>query len=75
MCLLRRRQLDPKSRRFYAAGNLCLVCGLLPSVFSAHGFGHSHSALFDSLRFVLLGSAIGLLYWSTRRKGGCASHS
>ncbi len=71
MCLSH-RQLDPKSRRIYAAGNLCLFTGIALTIFRG-GFAHHHPALFDGLRFLLIGCAIGLLYWSARR--GCASHS
>ncbi len=39
------------------------------------GFAHRHPALYDGLRFLFIGLAIGLLYWSARRCGGCASHS
>ncbi len=74
MCLFRRRQLDPKSRRIFAAGNLCLASGLIFSLV-AEGFGHCHPAIYDGLRFLLVGCAISLLFWSARRSGGCASHS
>jgi hypothetical protein len=73
MCLFR-RQLDPKSRRIYAAGNLCLFAGIALTIFRG-GFAHLHPVLFDGLRFLLIGLAIGLLYWSARRRCGCASHS
>ncbi len=74
MCL-HRRQLDPQSRRIYAAGNLCLVSSLLPALFYEHGFGHHHPVIFDGLRFLLLVCAVGLLFWSARRNCGCASRS
>ncbi len=74
MCLSR-RQLDPKSRRIYSAGLLCLASSFVPVLVSEHGLGHRHSAVVDGLRFLLLGLAIGLLYWSARRSGGCASRS
>ena len=74
MCLLR-RQLDPKSRRIMAAGNLCLASSLLPPLLYEHGFGHRYRVLFDGLRFLLVGLAIGLLYWSAHRSGGCATRS
>ena len=73
MCLFR-RQLDPKSRRIYAAGNLSLFAGIALTIFRG-GFAHLHPVLFDGLRFLLIGLAIGLLYWSARRRCGCASHS
>lgn len=74
MCLLRRRQLDPISRRIHAAGCLCLSSGLMLTLF-AGGFGHRHPVIYDGLRFLLMGLAFGLLLWSARRSGGCASHS
>jgi hypothetical protein len=74
MCLLRRRQLDPKSRRLMAAGNLCLASGLMLTHFE-EGLGHHHSAIFDGLRFLLIGLAIGLIVWSVRRNCGCASRT
>ena len=74
MCLSR-RQLDPKTRRIQSAGYLCLGSSFVPALFDMHGFSHGHSAVVDALRFLLLGLAIGLLYWSARRSGGCASRS
>ncbi len=71
MCLFR-RQLDAKSRRIYAAGNLCLFSGLALTLF-AGSFGHRHPAIYDGLRFALMGAAISLLLWSARRSGGCAT--
>ena len=75
MCLFHRRQLDLKARRILIAGNLCIVSSLSFTTHFADGFGHRHPALFDGLRFLLIGCAITLLYWSARRSGGCASHS
>lgn len=72
MCLSR-RDLDPKSRRIQSAGYLCLASSFVPMLLSEHGFGHRHSLVLDGLRFLLLGSAISLLYWSARRSGGCAT--
>jgi hypothetical protein len=66
MCLLRRHPLDPKTRRIFVAGNLCLASGLLLTIF-AEGFGHRHPVLYQDLRFLLLGAAICLLLWSVRR--------
>ena len=70
MCLFR-RQLDPKSRRIYAAGNLCLFAGIALTIFRG-GFAHLHPVLFAGLRFLLIGCAITLLYWSARRMRNCA---
>jgi len=72
MCLFR-RQLDPKSRRIYAAGNLCLVSGLMLNMFHEHGFGDRHPGPLLALRFLLMGLAIGFFFWFARRRGGCAS--
>jgi hypothetical protein len=66
------RQLDPKTRRIYAAGNLCLAASLLLQFFFEQSFGHRHHAVFNSLRFLLTGGAIGLLFWFLRRRR-CAS--
>jgi hypothetical protein len=74
MCL-RRRQLDPKSRRIFAAGNACLSSGLMLTLFSEQSFGHRHPALLDGLSFLLIGCAISLFFWSARRSGSCASRS
>ncbi|MGA3160077.1 MAG: hypothetical protein ABSC77_02590 [Terracidiphilus sp.] len=73
MCL-RHRQLDSRSRRIFAAGNLCLASGLMLTHFKV-GFGHRHPAFYDGLRLLLMGLAISLLFWSARRSGGCASRS
>jgi hypothetical protein len=73
MCLFR-CQLDPNSRRIFAAGNLCIVSVVMLTIF-ANSFGHGHPVLYNGLRFLLIGCAIGLLRWSARRSGGCASHS
>jgi hypothetical protein len=69
MCLFR-RQLDAKSRRIMAAGNICLFSCIMLNVL-AQGFVHHHPVAFNSLRFLLLLSAIGLLFWFARRSGGC----
>jgi len=69
MCF--RRQLDPKSRRIFAAGNLCLLAGLLLTQFE-NSIGHRHPAVLLALRFALMGAAITLLFWSARRSRNCA---
>jgi len=71
MCCCNIRQADPPTRRIYRFGCLCLSSGLLLSVF-AKDFGLRHPALYDSLRFLLLGAAICLLLWSIRRRKQCA---
>jgi hypothetical protein len=75
MCLSY-RQLDAKSRRIYAAGNLCLFSCIALTIFrGGFGFAHRHPDLYFGLQFLLICSAIGLLRWSARRSGGCGSHS
>jgi hypothetical protein len=66
MCLLRRDPQNPQSRRILAAGNMCLSSGLMLTIFG-EGLRHRHPDIFDGLRFVLIGIAIGLLFWSARR--------
>ena len=73
MCLFR-RQLDAKSRRIFAAGNLCLSSGLLLTLVG-ESHRHRHPAVFDGLRGLLIGLAITLLFWSVRHAGGCATRS
>ena len=70
MCFAR-RQLDATSRRIYVAGNLCLVTGLMLQLLHTD-FAHRHSSLCLGLRFVLICSAIVLLFWSTLRSCGCS---
>jgi hypothetical protein len=70
MCLLRRRSLDPASRRLFAAGNFCLFSSLALAPLED---GHRHPAVFLGLRVLLLCSAIGLLFWTARRSGSCAA--
>lgn len=69
MCLYH-RQLDSTTRRIVAAGHLCLWTGVMFSTLQ-HGFRQHHALLANSLEFLLLGCAIGLLYWASRRSGGC----
>jgi hypothetical protein len=57
-----------------ATGNLCLASGLMLTLF-ADGFGYRHPAIYDGLRFLLIGLAIGLIVWSVRRNRGCASRT
>jgi hypothetical protein len=71
MCLFHRHQLDLKTRRIFAACNLCIISGLLLT-HVADGFGHRHPALIDGLRFLLIGCAVCLLYWFARRMRNCA---
>jgi hypothetical protein len=48
---------------------------MLTRTLFADSFGHRHPALYDGLRFLLLGCAVCLLYWFARRSCGCASRS
>jgi hypothetical protein len=66
MCLLRRHQADPRTRRIQSAGHLCFVAGLLLTLF-AESFGMHHPAVYNSLRFLLMGLAVTLFLWAARR--------
>lgn len=66
MCLPLRR-LDRKTRRIYAAGNFCLISWWILTYFGG-SFGHLHHAIFNCLRFLFVGCAIGLLFWFARRR-------
>jgi uncharacterized membrane protein YccC len=68
MCLSRRniRDLDAKTRRIWAAGNLCLFTSLAFTLFG-EGTRRNHLALVDGLRGFLIGLALVFLVWSTRR--------
>ncbi|MGO9777239.1 MAG: hypothetical protein ACLQGT_02590 [Terracidiphilus sp.] len=65
MCLAR-RQLDPKSRRIFAAGQLCLFSVVMLAIF-VNSFGHGHAVLYFGLQFLLFCCAVGLLRWSEHR--------
>jgi uncharacterized membrane protein len=71
MCL-RRRQLDPQSRHILSVGYVCLIASFVLMNFS-DSLGHRHATFFLGLRVLLLGCAVGLMAWSARRNGGCAS--
>jgi hypothetical protein len=69
MCLLRRRNfrdLDPKTRRIWACGNLCVFASLGLTLYGS-SFEHRHRAAFEVLRGFLLGMALVFLLWSGRR--------
>jgi low temperature requirement protein LtrA len=66
MCLLRRHQADARTRRIQFAGHLCLVASLLLTLF-AESFGMHRPAAYNSLRFLLMGSAVTLLFCAARR--------
>jgi hypothetical protein len=72
MCLFHRHQLDPKTRRILVAGNLCISSSLILMTHFAESSGHRHPVVYDGLRFLLIGCAITLLYWSARRMRNCA---
>jgi len=65
------RQWDGKTRRIYAAGNVFLLAGLIPTLFGGGPWSLHHRALYDGLRGLCLGLAIGLLLWVVRRKSQC----
>ena len=67
MCLCR-QPLDPKSRRIQAAGIFFLFSALLFQAVFEDSFVHHHHALFNGVRLLLLGCAIGLLLWFNRRR-------
>ncbi len=61
----RKKQLTPKARRFLAIGNLCLVTGLMVTLFGNDLVLH-HSNLLDGLRGFLLGLAITFNFYAFR---------
>jgi hypothetical protein len=69
MCLAR-RNLSPKARRFLAIGNLCLVAGLLPSIFGKD-LGLHQTALYDATRGFFLGLAITFIFFAFRLARRC----
>lgn len=76
MCLSRRtiRDFDPKTRRIWAWGNLCLFTSLSFTLFG-EGIRQNHPALFDGLRGFLNGLAIVFFLWSTRRMRNPDAHA
>jgi hypothetical protein len=60
------RDYDPKTRRIWACGNLCLSTGLVLSLY-ATSFEHRHADAFAALRGFFMGMAIVFLFWSSRR--------
>ncbi|MGC9225327.1 MAG: hypothetical protein ACP5E2_15545 [Terracidiphilus sp.] len=62
------RQLDSKTRRTYAAGNICLFSAILFQTAFEDGFGLRHPALFNGARFFLFGCTIGLMSWFAHRR-------
>jgi len=70
MCI-GRRNLDPKTRRFLAFGNLCLAIGLsLP--FLGKCYGLRHHGWFDGLSGFLLGISLVFIVYAFRRSRRCS---
>ena len=72
MRLFRRRQLNPRSRRFLAAGILCLSSGFTLALSEAR-FHNDPPAIFHGMPFLVVGMAVILLLRSARRTGNSAS--
>jgi hypothetical protein len=64
MCV---RTWDGKTRRIYAAGNLCLLSAMLLTQLGGN-WNEQHRDWFDFVRGLLLGLAIVMLAWVVRRK-------
>ena len=64
MCIAR-RNLTPKARRLLVIGNLCLVAGLILSIFDKD-LGEHHATLFHSVRGFLIGLSIALNFGALR---------
>lgn len=60
------RNADPKTRRLWSCGQICLVTGTSLTLFAAH-FAQRHHNLFNALRGFFLGMALVFLFWSIRR--------
>ena len=71
MCLAR-RNLSPKARRFLVIGNLCLVAGMLMSLFDKD-LGRQHASLYDALRGFLIGLSIAFNFGALRIRAGSTS--
>jgi hypothetical protein len=69
MCIAR-RSLSPRARRFLAIGNLCLSAGLLMPI-PAKDFALHHADIYDGLRGLLLGLAIGFYFGALRLARSC----
>jgi hypothetical protein len=69
MCLARRRNFrdaDPKTRRIWVCGNLCLIVGISMTLF-ASSWRALRPDVFDALHGFLIGAAITFQIWSLRR--------
>ncbi len=64
---------DSPSRRLRSAGYFFLFLALLFQTAFEDGFGLRHHTLFNGVRFILFGCAIGLLLWFNRRRCRAAS--
>ena len=73
MCLAK-RNLSPKARRFLAIGNLCLVGGLVMSIFDKD-LGLHHAAIYDALRGFLFGLAITFNLCAMRIARNCPENN
>lgn len=60
------RNFDKKTRRIYAAANVCMLLGVMPTVLEV-GL-HGHHPFYTAARFVLLSAAIVLYLWVVRQK-------
>jgi len=69
MCLAN-RNLSPKARRFLAIGNMCLVAGLLMSIFDKD-IAFLNAALYDALRGLFIGLSIGFNFGALRLAKTC----
>ena len=67
------RQLDSKTRRIYAAFNVSVCSAIMLNLFFEQSLGHRHHAVFNGLRYLLTGCAMGLFFWFLRRRhSACA---
>jgi hypothetical protein len=66
-----RRQLSPKARAIFVAGNVCLILGISLGLFD-HDLSPQRHLWFDFLRGFLLGSAIVFQFATLRMSRRCA---
>jgi hypothetical protein len=71
MCLAR-SNLSLKARRFLAIGSLCLVAGLLMSLFDKD-LGRQHASLYDALRGFLIGLSVAFNFVALRIRASSKS--
>jgi hypothetical protein len=65
------RQWDNKTRRMYAAAMIFLLTGITLGRFDGGPWSLQHRGLYDGLRGLCMGLAIGLLLCVLRRKQKC----